>query len=72
MSALRSKDHELFCDTIVKTGLSAFDDKRYLLNATHSLAYGHCLLDNFGIRILGNGDDGETSNRSAGRDKAQS
>ncbi|XP_060554029.1 uncharacterized protein LOC132715073 [Ruditapes philippinarum] len=41
MSSLRSHKHELFGETIQKTGLSAFDDKRYLINAVDSYAYGH-------------------------------
>ena len=41
MSTLRSHKHELFGETIQKTGLSAFDDKRYLLDAVQSYAYGH-------------------------------
>lgn len=31
MTSLRSHSHELFGETINKTGLSAFDDKRYLI-----------------------------------------
>ena len=34
MFSLRSHKHELFGESIYKTGLSAFDDKRYLLNNT--------------------------------------
>ena len=41
MTSLRSHRHELFCENINKTGLSAFDDKRFLLNSVESLAYGH-------------------------------
>lgn len=41
MSSLRSHKHELFGETIQKTSLSPFDDKRYLINATESYAYGH-------------------------------
>ncbi|XP_052819578.1 uncharacterized protein LOC128245454 [Mya arenaria] len=41
MTALRSHKHKLFGETIQKQGLSAFDDKRYLLNAVDSYAYGH-------------------------------
>lgn len=41
MSSLRSHKHELFGETIKKTGLSAFDDKRYLLEAVKNYAYGH-------------------------------
>lgn len=41
MTAIRSHSHKLFCEKIKKTSLSAFDDKRYLINATESLAYGH-------------------------------
>ena len=45
MSSLRSHRHELFGETIQKTGLSAFDDKRYLIDAVSSYAYGHYKLD---------------------------
>lgn len=41
MSSLRSHRHEIFGETIQKTGLSAFDDKRYLVDAVSSYAYGH-------------------------------
>ena len=41
MTLIRSHNHQLFCESISKTGLSAFDDKRYLLNEVESLAYGH-------------------------------
>lgn len=41
MSSLRSHKHQLFGETIQKTGLSAFDDKRFLIDAVHSYAYGH-------------------------------
>ncbi|MCG7879166.1 MAG: hypothetical protein N0C90_22950 [Candidatus Thiodiazotropha endolucinida] len=41
MTSLRSYKHELFAETIQKTGLSAFDDKRYLMDAARSYAYGH-------------------------------
>ena len=36
MSSLRSHKHELYCDTLQTTGLSAFDDKRYLINNIES------------------------------------
>ena len=29
---IRSHSHKLFCESISKTGLSAFEDKRYLIN----------------------------------------
>ncbi|WAR19509.1 ZN282-like protein [Mya arenaria] len=41
MSSLRSHRHALLGETIQKTGLSAFDDKRFLKNAVESYAYGH-------------------------------
>jgi hypothetical protein len=41
MISLRSHQHELFCENVRKTGLSAFDDKRYLINNVESYAYGH-------------------------------
>ncbi|MEW8545032.1 MAG: hypothetical protein AB2693_16025, partial [Candidatus Thiodiazotropha sp.] len=41
MSLIRSHCHQIFCENISKTGLSAFDDKRYLVNPVQSYAYGH-------------------------------
>lgn len=41
MTSIRSHKHELFCETVKKTGLSAFDDKRYLIDSVNSYAYGH-------------------------------
>ena len=41
MTSLRSHRYELFCENINKTGITAFDDKRFLLNSFESLAYGH-------------------------------
>ena len=41
MTSIRSHLHELYCENISKIGLSAFDDKRYLINAIESYAYGH-------------------------------
>ena len=41
MAAMRSHKHELFVEKIQKTGLSAFDDKRYLVDAVKSYSYGH-------------------------------
>ena len=39
---LRSHDHQVYLEGILKTSLSCFDDKRYLLeNGVDSLAYGH-------------------------------
>jgi len=39
---ITSKDHQLNTAKIVKSALSPFDDKRYLLaNTTDTLAYGH-------------------------------
>lgn len=45
MTAIRSHKHELFCETIRKSGLSAFDDKRYLVNSTDSYPYGSCRIN---------------------------
>ena len=40
--SIRSQNHQLFTIKQKKTSLSAFDDKRYLLNCSvHSLPYGH-------------------------------
>ncbi len=42
MNMLRSEKHQIYTTTINKVGLSAFDDKRYLLEDGYtSLAYGH-------------------------------
>ena len=41
MTVIRSHNHQLFCENIVKLGLSAFDDKRFLTDAVNSFAYGH-------------------------------
>ncbi len=41
MNMLWSQKHQIYTVTVNKIGLSAFDDKRYLLNASKSLAYGH-------------------------------
>jgi len=41
MKCLRNRNHELFCQTIQKTSLCPFDDKRYLIDAVRSYAYGH-------------------------------
>ena len=45
MDLIRSHSHRIFCETVRKKALSAFDDKRYLLSdGTSSLAYGHFIL----------------------------
>lgn len=41
MTLIRSHSHQLVCETISKTGLSAFGDKRFLINPVESYAYGH-------------------------------
>ena len=41
MNLIRSKNHELYMDTVVKTGLCGFDDKRYWQNLEESYAFGH-------------------------------
>lgn len=42
MNLIRSHDHIIYCEKISKTGLSCFDDKRYILDdGITSLAYGH-------------------------------
>lgn len=42
MDLIRSRLHNIYCETVVKKSLSSFDDKRYLLqDGTSSLAYGH-------------------------------
>ena len=39
--AIRAKKHELYTISQEKTGLSNYDDKRFYLNNTESLPYGH-------------------------------
>ena len=41
MHVLRSYDYQIHMVKILKTGLSAFEDKRYHLDSVHSLSYGH-------------------------------
>ena len=41
MYSIRSHLHQLYGEKMNKCSLSAFDDKRYLLDSTTSLAYGH-------------------------------
>ena len=42
MDLIRSRSHNIYCETVRKKTLSCFDDKRYLLNdGLSSLAYGH-------------------------------
>lgn len=41
MGCMRSKNHELYMDVIVKRGLCSFDDKRYWKNLFESYAFGH-------------------------------
>ena len=41
MRCIRSKNHELYMDVIVKRGLCSFDDKRYWKNPFESYAFGH-------------------------------
>jgi hypothetical protein len=39
---IRSKNHQLSTETITKSALSPYDDKRYIFkNSTDTLAYGH-------------------------------
>jgi len=45
MTCIRSQNHELYVDNIVKKGLCSFDDKRYWKNMFESLAYGHYKID---------------------------
>ena len=37
MNSIRSSNHKLYMDTIVKKGLCSFDDKRYWINSTESM-----------------------------------
>ncbi len=42
MNLIRSHSHEIYTETVTKKSLSAFDDKRYLLDdGVSSLSYGH-------------------------------
>ena len=41
MNAIRSNNHELYMDTIVKNGLCSSDDKRCWKNLEESYAFGH-------------------------------
>ncbi|MES9880481.1 MAG: hypothetical protein ABW185_06315 [Sedimenticola sp.] len=42
MDLIRSRKHNLYCETVTKKSLSPFDDKRYILNdGISSLSYGH-------------------------------
>lgn len=47
MNLNRSKNHELYMDTVVKKGLCSLDDKRFWINKINSYAYGHCKIPNF-------------------------
>ena len=50
MTSLRSHRHELFCENIFKTGLSPFDDKKFLRNSVESYAYSHYKIDDGDIQ----------------------
>ena len=41
MKLIKSQNHELFVNHIVKKGLSNFDEKRFWINHIKSYAYGH-------------------------------
>lgn len=41
MNMIRSKNHELYIESVNKVGLSPFCDKRYHLNDIDSYAFGH-------------------------------
>ena len=46
MQRVTSKDQRVYTERLVKTGLSSYDDKRYVLGDTIStLAYGHYAID---------------------------
>ncbi|CAC5362562.1 unnamed protein product [Mytilus coruscus] len=38
---IRSRNHQLYVDTVVKKGLFSFDDKRYWRDSIESYAFGH-------------------------------
>ena len=47
MNQIRSYEHQLYSIKLKKIGLSPYDDKRYILpNGNHTLAHGHCKIDN--------------------------
>lgn len=46
MDLIRSENHILYINTIRKTGLCNFDDKRYWRNSINSYAYGHYSIPN--------------------------
>ena len=46
MDLIRSESHVLYMNTVRKTGLSNFDDKRFWKNSINSLAYGHFKIPN--------------------------
>ena len=62
MMAIRSHSHKLFCENISKVSLSAFDDKRYLIDPinnkimhmgiTKSKKSEHCYLPKWKVNIL--------------------
>jgi hypothetical protein len=41
MNVIRSQNHVLHTDLLVKKGLSSYDDKRYWINGIDSLSFGH-------------------------------
>lgn len=41
MNLFRTDKHQIYTVTLNKTTLSAFDDKRYILDGIHTLAHGH-------------------------------
>jgi hypothetical protein len=45
MILIRNHNHEIYYENIVKTGLSCFDDERYLIYGFSSLAYGQYKID---------------------------
>ncbi len=61
MCSLRRSQHELFGETIQKIGLSSFDDKRCLIDAVKSHAYGHYKIagdtNNVGGNVVENSDE---------------
>ena len=41
MKLIRSENHEVYMNNVVKKGLCNFDDKRFWKNSIESYAYGH-------------------------------
>ena len=48
MNVIRSYDHEIYTEEVIKVALSADDDKRYILeDGIHTLAWGHYKISSY-------------------------